>query len=369
MPLFLTAARLTAALAALSLAAAPVVAAAQATAAPRGYPVVRPGIAFRFPADHGAHPAYRTEWWYATGWLRTADGHDLGFQITFFRVRPKAGATPARSRFAPTQLMFAHAALSDPATGRLLHGERAARAGFGLAGARIGDADVTIRDWRLRRLPDGRFVVRAAAPGFTLDLTLRPTQPPLAQGLNGYSRKGARPAEASYYYSLPHLAVTGAVTRQGRRAPVTGQAWLDREWSSDYLAPGAAGWDWTGLNLDDGGALMAFRIRGKDGRTMWAGGSLRHPDGTIERFTPADVHFRPLGWWTSRATGARYPVAQELSVRLRAGIRRFRLTPLFAAQELDARGSGLPVYWEGAVRTQGGRGYLELTGYQAPLAM
>ena len=347
------------ALLAASLAAAP---------AATPYPTVRPGIALRFPADHGAHPAFRTEWWYATGWLRTAQGRELGFQVTFFRTRPAPGeANP--SRFAAHQVLFAHAALSDPQAARLLHDERAARTGFGLAQARVGDADIAIRDWRLKRLPDGRFATRINGGGFALDLVLRPTQPPLAQGTGGYSRKGPRPEQASYYYSLPHMAVSGIVTRGKLPERVSGEAWLDREWSSNYLAPDAQGWDWTGLNLDDGSALMAFRIRRKGGGVVWAGGSMRRGDGRITRFAPGDVAFRPLRRWTSRATGATYPVAQELSVRLPEGVRRFVLSPLFAAQELDARRSGLPVYWEGAVRTDGGRGYLELTGYTAPLRM
>ena len=337
-------------------------------AGPVEYPVVRPGVPIRFPADHGAHPAFRTEWWYVTGWLRTADGRDLGFQVTFFRTRPPTNdANP--SRFAPRQVLFAHAALSDPAIGRLLHGERAARAGFGLAEARTTDADVRLRDWRLRRLPDGRFATHVAGDGFALDLAFRPTQPPLLEGEGGYSRKGPRPGQASLYYSLPHLAVTGSVARAGTLSGVTGEAWLDREWLSDYLAPQAQGWDWTGLNLDDGSALMAFRIRRKDGSALWAGGSLRDKGGRVVRFGSGDVAFRPLRQWRSTATGATYPVEQELAVRLPAGVRRYRLVPLFAAQELDGRRGGMPVYWEGAVRTSGGRGYLELTGYAAPLKM
>jgi predicted secreted hydrolase len=332
------------------------------------YPVVRPGIVLRFPADHGAHPAFRTEWWYVTGWLRTAAGEDLGFQVTFFRTRPPGGDRNP-SRFAARQVLFAHAALSDPATGQLLHGERAARDGFGLAGARTGDADVAIRDWRLRRFPDAHWGTRVAADGFSLALDFRPTQPPLPQGRNGYSRKGPRPEEASYYYSIPHLRVAGHVRRGDRTIAVTGEAWLDREWSSNYLAPAAQGWDWTGLNFDDGSALMAFRIRRKGGGVLWAGGSLRRPDGTTSVLGPNDVAFRPLATWRSRATGATYPVMQELAVRTPAGIARWRLAPMFAAQELDSRRSGLPVYWEGAVQTRGGRGYLELTGYDRPLAM
>lgn len=332
------------------------------------YPQVRPGIVLHFPADHGAHPTFRTEWWYVTGWLRTAEGKDLGFQVTFFRTRPPVDpANP--SRFAPSQILFAHAALSDPSTGKLVHGERAARQGFGLASATTGDADVAIRDWRLRRGADGRWHTTIAADGFKLALTFDPTQPPLPQGQGGYSRKGARPGEGSYYYSVPHLQVSGTVDRGGRRVGVRGSAWLDREWSSNYLAPEAQGWDWTGLNLDDGSALMAFRIRRKDGGTLWAGGSLRTRDGTTTVFGPNDVAFRSVATWRSRATGATYPVIQDLTIRVGGKRITRRLTPMFAAQELDARRSGLPVYWEGAVRTPGGRGYLELTGYAAPLAM
>lgn len=343
---------------------------AAASAAPAGidYPVVRPGAAFEFPGDHGAHPDFRTEWWYVTGWLRTGDGHDLGFQVTFFRTRPRVDpANP--SRFAPRQIVFAHAALSDPAVGRLLHAERAGRAGFGLAGAETGDADVHLRDWRLRRTRDGRFVTTIRAERFGLSLALTPTQPILAQGEGGYSRKGPRPEQASRYFSMPHLRVDGTVMRDGVATPVTGEAWLDREWSSDFLARGAVGWDWTGLNFDDGSALMAFRVRGARDATVWAGGSLRRPDGSIVVLAPEDVGFATSRRWRSPRTGASYPVEQLLRVRLPEGIRTFPLSPLFADQELDGRRGGLPVYWEGAVRTPGGRGYLELTGYAAPLAM
>lgn len=329
------------------------------------YPVVRPGIRLSFPADHGAHPAFRTEWWYATGWLKGADGRDIGFQVTFFRVNPHADAANP-SRFAARQVIFAHAALSDSSVGHILHGERAARAGFGLAGAATGDADVRVGGWSLRRLADGRFASRVATRDFSLALAFRPRQPPLLQGEAGYSRKGPEPQQASYYYSLPHLAVTGTIMRAGRSERVTGEAWLDREWSSNYLAPGASGWDWTGLNLDDGSALMAFRIRRKGGGTVWGGGSFRRPDGRTTRLSPGDVRFAPTRFWRSAHTGARYPVSQVVSVRLPEGPRRFLLRPMFPDQEVDAR-SGQPVYWEGAVRTAGGRGYLELTGYAADL--
>ncbi len=339
-----------------------------AAATPVAYPVVTPGKTFAFPADHGAHPAYRTEWWYVTGMVEDGKGQPIGFQVTFFRTRP-AVADNNPSAFAAKQVLFAHVALSDPATGRILHDERAARAGFGLAEAKLGDTDVKIRDWRLVRFANGRFATRIAAKSFTLDLSFVPTQPPMLQGQGGYSRKGPNPGEASYYYSLPQMRVSGRISRGKAVRKVRGTAWLDREWSSDYLNPAAVGWDWTGLNFNDGSALMAFRIRRKDGSTLWAGGSFRKAGGTAVTLAPGDVTLTPISHWTSPRTGAKYPVAQSLTIRLPDGQRTLKLTPIMADQELDARRSGLPIYWEGAVTTKGGSGYLELTGYAAQMRM
>jgi predicted secreted hydrolase len=191
----------------------------------------------------------------------------------------------------------------------------------------------------------------------------------LAQGDHGYSRKGPDPRDASRYYSVPHLAVSGSVTERGSVTTVTGNAWLDREWSSTYLMPGAVGWDWTGLNFDDGGALMAFRIRGADGGTLWAGGTWRAPNGASTVLGPHDVAFTARHRWRSAGTGAAYPVDPLLRIRLPGGVRTLPLAPLFPDQELDGRAGGSPVYWEGAVTTPGARGYLELTGYAGPLKL
>ena len=335
---------------------------------PGPFSAVRPGTTLAFPRDHGAHPGFRTEWWYVTGWLRTSDGRDLGFQVTFFRSR--LAVDPANpSAFSPSQILFAHAGLSDPAAGRLWHDGRIARQGLGLAEASSADADVRIDDWRLLRRPDGRFTARAASQAFALDLLFAPTQPVLLQGDRGFSRKGPGAGQASHYYSLPHLKVSGAVVQGGRKRAVTGEAWLDHEWSSTLLDPQAVGWDWVGLNLDDGSALTAFQVRDRAGKVIWAGGSLRGPDGTTRAFAPGDVTFTAERVWRSPRTGGRYPVARVVTVRTAAGPRRFPLTPLFDDLELDSRRTGGPVYWEGAVRTPGGRGYLELTGYVVPLTL
>lgn len=334
--------------------------------------VAYPGVVPRplvFPRDHGSHPAFRTEWWYITGWVRDAgraDSPELGVQVTLFRHRPGL-AEDATSRFAPKELLFAHAAIADPAHGRLRHDQRVARAGFGLAEAAEQDTDVTLGDWSLRRAGED-YVARVIARDFTLALAFAPRTPLLLQGDAGMSRKGPRPSQASYYYSRPGLAVTGAVGVQGRERAVEGVAWLDHEWSSEYLASEARGWDWTGINFDDGGALMAFVIRDHGGRVYWAGGTRRDAAGGITRLRPEDVQFTPQRTWRSPRTGATYPVA----LRIAAGAETIDLAPLMDDQELDSRASVGTIYWEGAVRALRdgrpvGRGYLELTGYAGAL--
>lgn len=332
------------------------------------YPAVEPGRALRFPFDHGSHSAFRTEWWYVTGWLKDDSGREFGVQVTFFRNRPRL-AEDNPSAFAPKQLLFAHAALAEPRHGRLRQDQRAARAGFGLAEAREGDTDVRIGDWSLGRT-NGRYAARIAARDFRLELEFRPTRPLLLQGEQGYSRKGPAAEQASYYYSMPHMEVSGSVVVEGSTRTVSGRAWLDHEWSSEALAPEAAGWDWIGINLHDGGALMLFRLRDRRGGTFWAGGSHRGADGSLRVLRPGEVRFEPLRVWRSPRSGAEYPVV----MRVRAGELTLELEPLMDDQELDARASTGTVYWEGAVRARRdgaevGRGYLELTGYWKPLKM
>jgi predicted secreted hydrolase len=323
-------------------------------------PVV-PGKQLEFPRDADAHPGHRIEWWYVTGHLDSPQG-PLGFQVTFFRVRnPDADGNP--SRFSPRQLLFAHAALADPARGHLLHAQRSARMLEGLVEAHTDTLDVRLDDWSLRREADG-YHARVNAADFTLDLVLVPTQSPLLQGDRGFSRKGPANANASYYYSEPQLRVAGQVTADGKARAVTGIAWLDHEWSSEMLAPDAMGWDWLGVNLDDGGALTAFRIRARDGSTLWANATLRAAGGAVTTLDGASLAFTQRRMWKSPRTGVSYPVTMDV----RVGNRNWRVEPMMDDQELDARASTGTLYWEGAVRVQAndgarGRGYLELTGY------
>lgn len=328
------------------------------------FAVVRPDTRLRFPADHGAHPDFRTEWWYVTACLE-GDSGELGVQITFFRSRTLHDpANP--SRFAPHQLLLAHVAIADPAHGRLRHRQRSARLGARDSRCARDDTDLALGDWHLRRTADDRYITRAGGPDFTVDLRFESTGAPWLQGDAGYSRKGSDAGRASHYYSRAGLRVHGSLRLDGRPVRIDrGVAWLDHEWSSEVLDPRAVGWDWVGLNFDDGTALMAFRIRGVDDTVLWTHARWREAAGAAAR-----VRFEPARRWRSPRSGASYPVAMRILVDGRT----LELQPLLDDQELDARASTGGFYWEGAMRVveagrSVGRGYLELTGYAAPLRL
>ena len=331
---------------------------------------VTPGVQLQFPRDFGAHPGFKTEWWYATGWLDTGDGRQFGYQVTFFRSSTGHGRDNP-SQFAPKDIVLAHVALSDPSQGKLLHDQRTARAGFGLAGAATHDTDVQLDGWRMQRSSDGTYQVDIDAAEFSLALTLQPTQPVLLQGDAGFSRKGPKPEQASYYYSKPQLRTSGTLARRNASpVAVQGVTWLDHEWSSQVLDPTASGWDWAGINLDDGGALMAFQIRDRQGGKLWAHATWRDASGKITHYSQDQVSFTPQVRWKSPRTQAEYPVATLIST----GQEQWQVSPLQQDQELDSRRSTGAVYWEGAVTVArrgkpAGRGYLELTGYFRPMKL
>ena len=347
-----------------------------------------------FPADFGAHPQQRIEWWYLTGHL-TAQHTDhpnardtapassapsesnprFGFQITFFRTR--TGVDPTHpSRFAASQLLFAHAALTDLRRQRLLHDQRIARQGFGLAEFDLTDTRLTLKDWTLARqgpVNSSRYSARFRSPtaGFDAQLEFEATQAPLLQGEGGWSRKGPQPDQASHYYSRPQLQASGTVQLEGRAQSVRGQAWLDHEWSDSLLDAQAVGWDWIGMNLLDGSALTAFRLRRADGSALYGGGSMRRAGAPDQSLGAHEVRFTPRRFWTSPRSAARYPVQWALDCRFG----QFEIRALLDDQELDSRASSGAIYWEGLselLDVDGrriGLGYLEMTGYAAALRL
>lgn len=329
-----------------------------------------------FPRDLGSHPDFAIEWWYITGHLSAGaevGAPKFGFQLTFFRSRV-ATTQGLRSAFAAKQLLFAHAAVTDVAGKKLLHDQRIARAGFGVAQVSELDTAVNLRDWSLVRA-GGRYQAEVTGDEIQFSLTLTETQPLLLQGDQGLSRKGPDPAQASYYYSLPQLKAAGSLKIKGQALPVQGTAWLDHEWSQALMPPQAVGWDWIGMNLHDGSALTAFRLRDKAGQAVWAGGSFRPEPASgqaVARIFKADeVQFSALRRWKSPLSQADYPV--EWTVRTPSGT--YTVKAVLDNQELDSRSSTGAIYWEGLselLDNQGqsvGRGYLEMTGYAQALQL
>lgn len=334
-----------------------------------GYARVTTPRALRFPDDHGPHDAYKHEWWYVTGRLRTEEGRRFGFQFTLFReaVSPRRVESP--SHWATRQVYLAHAAVTDVAGERYFSDERFARGALGLAGAHAEPFRVWLEDWKLsgQAGADGELSAMLAVRGerFGFDLELRSTQPPVSHGQRGMSVKGAA-GNASYYYSYTRLDAGGLVRADDRTFQTAGEAWLDHEWSSSALKPDQAGWDWFSLQLSDGAELMVFRLRNRnDPQRDFYSGTFVSPAGDTVRLRDGSIRIRSLGHWTSERTRTRYPVRWRLAV---PGLALTLTTSPWLDEQEFAQSFR---YWEGAVEVDGerngmpvsGGGYVELAGY------
>lgn len=339
-----------------------------------GYARVTAPRALAFPADEGPHPAYRTEWWYYTGNLRatepSADGRRFGFQLTFFRnaLAPMAELDARDSAWGTNQAYLAHFTVTDVDADAFHSAERLARGAAGLAGAAADPFRAWLETWSAVRDggPEAPVRLTAADGPVAIDLSLRPTKPPVGHGDAGYSVKGPEPGNASMYLSYTRLAASGTVTTADGTFAVEGGAWHDHEWSTSALSADQVGWDWFSLQLGDGRDLMVFRISQADGGIApTSSGTLVAVDGTTEHLTVDDFALEPVGRWVSPRTGGAYPAAWRVTVP-GAGL-ALDLKPLVADQEL----STTIRYWEGAVaiegtadgRPIGGEGYVEMTGY------
>jgi len=325
---------------------------------------------FDFPADHGPHPDFQTEWWYYTGNLETDDGRRFGYQLTFFRraLQPPPDRDGRASDWATEQIYMGHFALTDVAGDRHQAFERFSRGAAGLAGAESPPYQVWLEDWRVEQVGDDPSVtrMRAAQDDVTIDLHLIDRKGPILQGDGGYSQKGPEPGNASYYYSQTRLETAGTVTVGGTTVDVNGWSWMDHEFSTSALGPDQVGWDWFALQLDDGTDLMVFQIRKSDGGIdPLSSGTLVDADGHVQHLAVDDFRIEVQDRWRSPHSGATYP--SGWTIRVPAADLELTIEPLIADQELDVSYA----YWEGAVRIQGqrsgspitGRGYVEMTGY------
>lgn len=327
-----------------------------------GFAMPQPEVKFEFPADHGPHPDYRIEWWYVTANLQAADGTDYGVQWTLFRSALAPGEAEGWSS---PQVWMGHAAVTTPSAHYV--SERLARGGIGQAGVSAAPFDAWIDDWHMRatapfgEVPTGgdglaRLDLAATGKGFSYDLRLDAKGPLVLQGDGGYSLKSAA-GQASYYYSQPFYTVSGTLHLPGGDIAVTGNAWLDREWSSQPLAADQTGWDWFSLHLDSGEKLMGFRLR--DSGAGFTSANWISADGTPGLLPPGALTVTPLDY--ASVAGKTIPVRWRVDVPARG----FSVTTV--ALNPNAYMTTRFPYWEGPIRfsgTHAGRGYLEMTGYE-----
>lgn len=334
-------------------------------AATAEFQIARPGYEYNFPFDHGSHPEYRTEWWYYTGHLRTANGRRYGFEVTFFRV----GVTPPASKETSwdlQSLMPAHFAITDVDARDFRYYEKLNRASPFTSDAAIGKLGVFNEAWRATTNPDGSWRLVAKEGRDALDLVLRAQKPPAIHGENGISVKALGTGYASHYYSMTSLDASGTIN--GERA--SGRAWMDHEFGSSALRENQQGWDWYSIQLDNDAEIMLYVIRRKDGTPdVTSSGSIVISDGRVIPIKRGQMRITALRRWTSTKSKATYPMGWRVELPpLRVSL---TLSPLMNEQELVTRSSTHVTYWEGAVDVNGsfdgvgvrGQGYVEMTGY------
>jgi predicted secreted hydrolase len=334
-----------------------------------------PGYRYEFPRDHFNHPEFQTEWWYYTGNLKSGDGHQFGFELTLFRQGVSRDVTKTGS-WDVRDLYVAHLALSDLDTAQFYHAERVNRSGPGLAGVSLEESRVWNGNWQVR-WEGQQQMLQAIDERFELHFTLQSAKPPVIHGANGISQKAEGAGRASHYISLTRLEAAGQIELNGQKFEVSGLAWMDHEFCTNQLTPEQVGWDWMGIQLEDNTELMLFRIRRKDGGIdPYSSGTFVDPQGRSTYLRDADFTIQPLGdTWISPASGAVYPIHWKISLP-KLGTELELTTPL-ALQEISGSGKITPSYWEGAIRVAGrnatsvvgGVGYLEMTGYERPLAL
>lgn len=326
---------------------------------------------FSFPADHGPHPDFQSEWWYFTGNVTGERGEHFGFQFTIFRNALTPEPAGRSSSWATSQIYMAHFALTDVKADQFYFFERFSRSALNLAGAETQPFRVWLGNWSVvaagTDIIDSTttITIQCEEENVELSLIMRNTKPVVLQGESGLSQKGESTGNASYYYSLTRLTARGEIKIEDTRHTVKGSAWLDREWSTSALGLNQSGWDWFSIQLNNGWDIMFYQIRQRDGSVdPFSHGTLVDPAGNSRALHPEQVNLDVLDHWKS-PRGARYPSGWRF--RIPAENIELTISPHIKNQELDVTIR----YWEGAVKIHGlfsdspveGSGYVELTGY------
>lgn len=346
---------------------------------PTGYLTVSGPCNLEFPKDHGAHPGYRTEWWYYTGNLQAVSGEHFGFQATFFRsqISPpgdrRKWPRPA-SAWRTTQIYLGHSAISSIGDKQHLQAELVSRAALNLAGVSSveGVTTLSIKNWTARIGPE-RHLIKVQTDGFGYDMVLIPEKPPVMHGIAGYSRKGSAADQASCYYSISRFSAAGKLSIDDNIYEVSGSAWLDHEFGTNIIGPGIQGWDWFSLQLSDNTEIMAMVLRNRKGGIGSASNvTIIETEGRNRQMGNSQFMVTVLDSWKSPDSKAVYPTgwrfqipsdAIDLSIKAR-----------LENQEMITLKSTGTIYWEGSVSITGskagkpvtGLGYVELTGYARP---
>jgi predicted secreted hydrolase len=339
------------------------------------YREAAPGYRYEFPRDNFNHPDYQTEWWYYTGNVKTAEGHEFGFELTFFR-EALTRAAHATSDWSAPDVYMAHLALSDITGGKFYHRERLNRAGPGIAGVDAKTGRIWNGNWQIQWQGNSQNL-QAVSDRFAFHFSLESQKPAVIHGIDGVSQKSAGAGHASHYISLTRLAVNGDIDLGEKQFRVAGLAWMDHEFFTQQLSADQTGWDWLSLQLDDATELMLFRMRRNDGSIdPFSSGTYIDAAGKTTHLAQKDFSLSPSGaTWSSDADRAVYPIHWRIAIPS-LEIDLDVTTPL-KEQELQGKTALSPSYWEGAIRLAGtrgarplsGAGYLEMTGYDHPVQM
>lgn len=326
---------------------------------------------FIFPEDHGPHPGFRTEWWYFTGNLSSKEGKDFGYQFTIFRTALSKSRNSGTSEWSSNQIYMAHFTVTDISDNEFYFDERFSRDGNELAGAETNPFKVWLEDWEMietqnRTAFDLPVInIKAKTDRAEINFILESLKPVVLQGDEGLSQKGSQPGNASYYYSYSNLKTEGKIVVEGKDFNVSGNSWMDREWSTSSLSEDQKGWDWFALQLDDTTELMYYQMRRKDGSSdIFSKGTIVNKDGSLQQFKKDEVNLIITDYWNSPSV-VKYPAGWNLKIPSKNI--DLKITPAVSDQLLNVSIK----YWEGSVSIEGtkndskitGRGYVELTGY------
>jgi predicted secreted hydrolase len=325
---------------------------------------------FVFPDDNGAHPKFRTEWWYFTGNLTSKEGKRFGYQFTIFRNSISPSINDTGSNWRSNQIYMGHFTLTDIDNNNFYYFERFSRDGNKLAGVEADPFKLWLEDWSVTESEKGNYefpkvIISANEKDINIKLILELVKPIVLQGEKGLSMKNKETGSASYYYSATKIKTYGSISVSGKEFLADGYSWLDREWSTSALSEKQKGWDWFSLQLDNNFEIMYYQIRNKDGSVDPSSlGSIVLSNGLKENLKPEEMILRQTGEWKNKDNKV-YPSSWTLNIPSR----KIELTiiPVVKNQELNVSVK----YWEGSVLIDGtyrtdkikGSGYVELTGY------